>query len=75
MSGSTQKINSAVTGPVFSNGGAITVTNSGSIANGAEGVYVENYSITTLSNMGSIGAASVSRDFRLAREGSAALGC
>ncbi len=57
MSGSTQTISTAVTGPVFSNGGAIAITNTGSISKGREGVFAKNFSITTLSNMGSIGAA------------------
>ena len=47
-----------MTGPVFSNGGSILVTGGGSIGRGAEGVFADNCSITTLSNMGSIGAAS-----------------
>jgi hypothetical protein len=54
---STQTISSAVTGPILANGGSILVTGGGSIAGGAEGVFAENCSITTLSNMGSIGAA------------------
>jgi hypothetical protein len=58
MSGSTQTISTAVTGPVFSNGGAIAITNTGSISKGREGVFAKNFSITTLSNMGSIGAAT-----------------
>ena len=58
MSGSTQTISTAVTGPVFSNGGAIAITSSGSISKGREGVFAKNFSITTLSNKGSIGAAT-----------------
>jgi hypothetical protein len=54
---SSRTISGPVTGPVLSNGGAITVTGSGSISGGAEGVFAANCSITTLSNMGSIGAA------------------
>jgi hypothetical protein len=55
---STQTISTAVTGPILANGGSILVTGGGSIAGGAEGVFAENCSITTLSNNGSIGAAS-----------------
>ena len=55
---STQTISTGVTGPVLANGGSILATGPGSIAGGAEGVFAENCSITTLSNQGSIGAAS-----------------
>ena len=55
---STRTISTGVTGPVLSNGGSILVTGGGSIAGGAEGVFAENCSITTLSNKGAIGAAS-----------------
>ena len=54
---SPQTISGPVAGPVVSNGGAIKVTGGGGIARGEEGVFAENCSITTLSNMGSIGAA------------------
>ena len=54
---STQTISTGVTGPVLANGGSILVTGAGSIAGGAEGVFAENSSITTLTNKGSIGAA------------------
>ncbi len=53
----TQTISTGVTGPVLANGGSILVTGAGSIAGGAEGVFAENCSITTLTNKGSIGAA------------------
>ena len=55
---STRTISTGVTGPVLSNGESILVTGGGSIAGGAEGVFAENCSITTLSNKGAIGAAS-----------------
>jgi hypothetical protein len=58
---SPQIIATPVSGPISSNSGAITVTGGGSIGGGAEGVFAENCSITTLSNMGSIGAATGAR--------------
>ena len=52
-----QIISTTVPGPIFSNGGAITVTSSGKIngqTNGGDGVEAVSASITTLSNSGAI---------------------
>ncbi len=52
-----QTISTTVSGPIFSNGGAITVTNSGKIigkTNGGDAVEAVSASITTLSNSGAI---------------------
>ena len=70
----TQIISTGVIGPVLSNGGAIRVTRSGSIGGGAEGVFAKNFSITTLSNKGSIGAASGALGGLAGVGGAAALG-
>src|ERR1700722_1448321 len=53
-----QTISTTVAGPIHSNGGAITVTNSGKINGGPTGVDAKSFSITTLSNSGSIGGAN-----------------
>jgi hypothetical protein len=53
-----QTISTTVAGPIFSNGGAITVTNTGKINGGPTGVDAKSFSITTLSNSGSIGGAN-----------------
>ena len=50
-----QTISTTVAGPIFSNGGAITVTGSGKINGKPTGVEARFFSITTLSNSGSIG--------------------
>jgi len=47
--GSTQTISEPVTGPIISNGGAITVTTNGSIAGNPDGVEATACAITTLS--------------------------
>jgi hypothetical protein len=49
-----QTITTAVTGPVISNGGGITVDSTASITAGAQGVYAQNCSITVLGNSGLI---------------------
>ncbi len=54
---SNQTISTTVSGPIVSNGGAITVTSSGKIlgkTNGRDGVVAVSASITTLSNSGAI---------------------
>ena len=53
-----QTISTTVAGPIFSNGGAITVTNSGKINGGPTGVDAKSFSITTLSNSGAIDGAN-----------------
>jgi hypothetical protein len=55
--GKKQVISSPVTGPIFSNGGAITVTSTGSIAGNPTGVEALDFSITTLTNSGAINGA------------------
>src|SRR5262245_20006992 len=52
--GVNQTISTSVSGPIFSTGGAITVTSSGTINGGPTGVNALSFSITTLSNSGSI---------------------
>ena len=47
---SLQTISGPVTGPVVSNGGAITVTGSGNISGGPDGVDALKCNITTLTN-------------------------
>ena len=49
-----QTITTAVTGPVISNGGGITVDSTASITAGAQGVYAQNCLITVLGNSGLI---------------------
>ena len=57
LSAVNQIISTAVTGPIRSDGGAITVTSTGSIAGGPDGVDALTYSITTLTNSGAINGA------------------
>ena len=54
--GSNQTISTTVTGPIFGNGGAIAVTNTGKIfgKDFTSGVEALSASITTLSNSGAI---------------------
>ena len=49
-----QTISTTVSGPIFSTGGFISVTSSGTIDGGPTGVAALSFSITTLSNSGSI---------------------
>jgi hypothetical protein len=56
--GVNQIITGPVTGPIDSNGGAITVTKTGSIAGGPDGVDAVAFSITKLTNRGAINAAA-----------------
>src|SRR5579862_9700983 len=49
-----QTISTTVPGPIFSNGAAITVTSTGAIDGGPTGVAAVSFSITKLSNSGSI---------------------
>ena len=53
-----QAITGSISGPVFSNGGAITISGTGEVIGGAEGVYAQNCGITTLSNSGLISAGT-----------------
>ena len=53
-----QTITMTVAGPIFSNGGAITLTNTGKINGGPTGVDAKSFSITTLSNSGAIGGGN-----------------
>src|SRR5271165_6892997 len=55
---SLQTISGQTAGPIVSNGGAITVTGSGSVNGGPTGVAALNCSITTLTNIGSIGGGA-----------------
>jgi hypothetical protein len=52
-----QTISTPTGGPVLSNGGAITVTSSGSIAGSPDGVDAPTCSVSTLMNSGSISGA------------------
>ena len=54
---STQTISTPLTGPVFANGGNISVLSSGTIGGGRVGVFAQHCGIDTLTNNGSIGAA------------------
>jgi hypothetical protein len=56
--GANQIITGPVTGPILSNGFAITVTKTGSIAGGPDGVDAVAFSITTLANRGAINGAA-----------------
>jgi hypothetical protein len=49
-----QTISTTVSGPILSSGGSITVTSTGTINGGPTGVEALSFSITTLSNSGSI---------------------
>jgi uncharacterized protein with beta-barrel porin domain len=51
-------ISTATQGPVYGNGAAISVTNSGTISGGLEGVYAQSCNITTFGNSGSVSAAT-----------------
>jgi hypothetical protein len=53
-----QIITGPVTGPILSNGSAITVTKNGKIAGGPDGVDAVAFSITTLLNSGAINGAA-----------------
>jgi hypothetical protein len=55
---SLQTISGSVTGPIVSNGGAITVTSKGSIAGNPDGVDAVSCSITTLTDSGAINGAA-----------------
>src|SRR5580698_9801687 len=50
--GPDQTISASTTGPIFSNGGAITISPNVAVTGGSEGVYAQNCGITTLSNSG-----------------------
>ena len=52
--GVNQRISTTVPGPIFSKGGFISVTASGTIDGGRTGVNALTFSITTLSNRGAI---------------------
>ena len=54
---SPQTISTPITGPVFANGGSISILSSGSIGGARVGVFAQHCSIDTLTNNGSIGAA------------------
>ena len=55
---SLQTISAPTVGPVHSNSGAITITSSGSIAGGPDGVDAPTCSISTLNNSGTVGGAA-----------------
>ena len=56
--GMNRIISGPVAGPILSNGGAITVTSTGIIAGGPDGVDAVTYSITKLTNRGAINGAA-----------------
>ena len=56
--GMNQIISGPVAGPIDSNGGAITVTSTGIISGGPDGVDAITYSITKLTNRGAINGAA-----------------
>ncbi len=56
--GKNQIISGPVVGPIKSNGGAIAVTKTGSIAGGPDGVDAVAFSITKLTNRGAINGAA-----------------
>jgi hypothetical protein len=56
--GKNRIISGPVVGPILSNGGAITITVTGSIAGGRDGVDAVTYSITRLTNSGAINGAA-----------------
>ena len=56
--GMNQIISGPVAGPIDSNGGAITVTSTGIISGGPDGVDAVTYSITKLTNSGAIKGAA-----------------
>ena len=56
--GMNQIISGPVAGPILSNGGAITVTSTGIISGGPDGVDAVTHSITKLTNRGAINGAA-----------------
>src|SRR5580693_5115131 len=61
LMGMNQTISIPVSGPIYSNGAAITVTQTGNIEGGPIGVDAASFSITTLSNSGGIFGGANSR--------------
>ena len=58
LGGTNLIISTPTTGPVLSNGGAITVTSTGIISGGPDGVDAVTQSITKLTNRGAINGAA-----------------